>query len=56
MCTNCAPLIADLFLPAYEERVFQAKNNEKIYSKPFIPDSVIDLVLLLNNSPFNDFL
>ena len=55
MGTNSAPLLADLFLDAYETRVFQVNIIEN-YPKPLIPDSPIDLDLFLSNSPFNDYL
>ena len=57
--TNCAPLLADLFLRAYEADFRQGilKNKDrklaKILNSSFC---YIDDVLSLNNSPFSDYL
>jgi hypothetical protein len=43
MGTNCAPLLADLFLHAYEAAFFVASQVKKIENlpRPLIPASVI---------------
>ena len=52
MGTNCAPLLADLFLYSYEADFIQGllKKNEKKLAFRYIDD-----VLSLNNSRFGDF-
>ena len=58
MGTNCAPLLADLFLYSYEVDFIQGllKKNEKKLARSFnIKFRYIDDVLSLNNSGFGDF-
>jgi hypothetical protein len=58
MGTNCAPLLADLFLYSYEAEFIQGllKKNEKKLARSFIfMFRYIDDVLSLNNSRFGDF-
>ena len=58
MGTNCAPLLADLFLYSYEADFIQGllKENEKKLSRSFnFTFRYIDDVLSLNNSRFGDF-
>ena len=58
MGTNCAPLLADLFLYSYEADFIQGllKKNEKKLSQSFnFTFRYIDDVLSLNNSRFGDF-
>ena len=58
MCTNCAPLLADLFLYSYEADFIQGllKKNEKKLARSFnFTFRYIDDVLSLNNSMFSDF-
>ena len=54
--TNCAPLLADLFLYSYEVNFIQGllKKTKLVRSFNF-PFLYIDDVLLLNNSRFADF-
>ena len=56
--TNCAPLLADLFLYSYETDFIQGllKKNEKKLARSFnFTFCYIDDVLSLNNSRFGDF-
>ena len=56
--TNCAPLLADLFLYSYEADFIQGllKKNEKKLARSFnFTFHCIDDVLSLNNSRFGDF-
>ena len=56
--TNCAPLLADLFLYSYEVDFIQGllKKNEKKLARSFnIKFRYIDDGLSLNNSGFGDF-
>ena len=58
MGTNCAPLLADLFLYSYEADFIQGllKNNEKSLARSFnFTFRYIDDVLSLNNSKFGDY-
>jgi hypothetical protein len=58
MGTNCAPLLADLFLYSYEADFIQGflKKNENKLSRSFnFTFRYIDDVLSLNNSRFGDF-
>ena len=58
MCTNCALLLADLFLYSYEADFIQEllKQNEKKRARSFnITFRYIDDVFSLNNSRFGDF-
>ena len=58
MGTNCAPLLADLFLYSFEVDFIQGllKKNEKKLARSFnIKFRYIDDVLSLNNSGFGDF-
>jgi hypothetical protein len=58
MGTNCAPLLADLFLYSYEAYFIQGllKKNEKKLARSFnFTFRYIDDVLSLNNSRFADF-
>ena len=58
MGTNCAPLLADLFLYLYEADFTQGllKKNEKKLARSFhFTFCYIDDVLSLNNSRFGDF-
>jgi hypothetical protein len=58
MGTNCAPLLADLFLNSYEANFIQGllKKNEKKLARSFnFTFRYIDDVLSLNNSRFGDF-
>ena len=58
MGTNCAPLLADLFLYSYEAAFIQGllKKNEKKLSRSFhFTFRYIDDVRSLNNSRFGDF-
>jgi hypothetical protein len=58
MGTNCAPLLADLFLYSYEADFIQGllKKNEKKLARSFnFTFRYIDDVLALNNSRFGDF-
>jgi hypothetical protein len=58
MCTNCAPLLADLFLYSYEAYFIQGllKTNEMKLARSFNSTSCyIDDVLSLHNSRFGDF-
>ena len=57
MGTNCAPLLADVFLYSYETDFIQGllKNNEKKPARSFnFTFRHIDDVLSLNNSRFGD--
>jgi hypothetical protein len=59
MGTNCAPLLADLFLYSYEADFIQGllKKNEKKLALSFnFTFRYIDDVLSLNNSRFGDFI
>jgi hypothetical protein len=56
--TNCAPLLADLFLYSYQADFIQRllKKNEKKLTRSFnFTFRYIDDVLLPNNSRFGDF-
>ena len=58
MGTNCAPLLADLFLYSYEADFIRGllKKNEKKLARSFnFTFRYMDDVLLLNNSWFGDF-
>ena len=58
MGTNCAPLLANLFLYSYEADFMQGllKKNEKKLARSFnFTFCYIDDVLSLNNSRFGDF-
>jgi len=58
MGTNCAPLLADLFLYSYEAHFIQGllkKNEEKLARSFNFTFRYIDDVLSLNNSRFGDF-
>jgi hypothetical protein len=58
MCTNCAPLLADLSLYSYEADFIQrlVKKNEKKLARSFnFTFCYIDDVLSLNNSRFSDY-
>jgi hypothetical protein len=58
MGTNCAALLADLFLYSYEADFIQGlfKKNEKKLARSFnFTFRYIDNVLSLNNSRFGDF-
>ena len=58
MGTNCAPLLANLFLNSYEADCIQGllKKIEKKLARSFIfTFRYIDDVLSLNNSRFGDF-
>jgi hypothetical protein len=58
MSTNCAPLLADLFLYSYEEDFIQECVNtaERKLARSFnFTFRYIDDVLSLDNSRFNDF-
>jgi hypothetical protein len=58
MGTNCAPLLADLFLYSYEADFIQGllKKNEKKLARSFnFTFHYTDVVLSLNNSRFGDF-
>jgi hypothetical protein len=58
MSTNCAPLLADLFLYSYEANFIHGllKKNEKKLARSFnFTFHYIDDVLSLNNSRFGDF-
>ena len=57
MGTNCAPLLADLFLYAYETDCFQwpLKNKDRKLAQTFNSSfRYIDDVLSLKNSRFGD--
>ena len=57
MGTNCAPLLADMFLYSYEAEFIQniLKSGEKKLAKQFnLTFRYIDDVLSLNNSKFSD--
>ena len=59
MGTNCAPLLADLFLYSYEADFIQGplKKKEKKLARSFnFTVRYIDDVLSLNNSRFGDFI
>ena len=56
--TNCAPLLADLFLYSYEADFIQSllQRKEKKLAKSFgFTFHFIDDVLSLNNSKFGDY-
>ena len=58
MGTNCAPVLANLFLYSYEADFVRGllKNNEKKLARSFnFTFRYIDDVLSLNNSMFGDF-
>ena len=58
MGTNCAPLLADLYLYSYEADFIQGplKKNEKKLARSFnFMFRYIDDVLSLNNSKLGDF-
>ena len=58
MGTNCAPLLADLFLYSYEANFIQGllKKKEKKLAQPFnFTFRYIDDAISLNNSRFGDF-
>ena len=59
MGTNCAPLLADLYLYSYEADFIQGplKKNEKKLARSFnFMFRYIDDVLSLNNSKLGDFI
>ena len=59
MGTNCAPLLADLFLHSYEAEFLQdlVKSGSKAVAKKFnFTYRYIDDVLSLNNPQFSDYL
>ena len=59
MGTNCAPLLADLFLYSYESDFLDGllKQKQKQFAQSFnFSFRYIDDVLSLNNSRFGDFL
>ena len=59
MGTNCAPLLADLFLYSYEAEFIQSlrKKGEKSLARSFnFTYRYIDDVLSLNNSKFSEYL
>ena len=59
MCTNCAPLLSDLFLHAYEACFLQGhlKNNDRKLAKTFNSSfRYIDEVLSRNNTRFSNYL
>ena len=59
MGTNCAPLLANLFLYSYETEFIQGplKKNEKKLTRSFnFKFRYIDDALSLNNSRFVDFI
>jgi hypothetical protein len=59
MGTNCAPLLADLFLYSYEAVFIQGflkKNVKQLFNFfNFTFRYIVDYVLSLNNSRFGDF-
>jgi hypothetical protein len=58
MDTNCAPLLADLFLYSYDADFIQGllnKNEKKLARSFHFTFRHIDDVLSLNNSRFGDF-
>jgi len=58
MCTNCAPLLADMFLYSYEADFIQGlfKKKKKKLARCFnFTFRYIDDILSLNNSRFGDF-
>jgi hypothetical protein len=58
MGTNCAPLLADMFLYSYEADFMQAlleKKEKKLVRSYNFTFRYIDDVLSLNNSRFGDF-
>jgi hypothetical protein len=58
MGTNCAPLLADLFLYSHEADFIQEllrKNEKKLVRSFNFTFRYIDDVLSLNNSRFGDF-
>jgi len=58
MCTNCAPLLTDLFLYSYEAVFIQGilkKNEKKLARSSNFTFRYIDNVLSLNNSRFGHF-
>jgi hypothetical protein len=58
MGTNCAPLLADLFLYSYEADFIQGllkKNEKKLARSFYFTFRYVDDVLSLNNSRFGDF-
>ena len=57
MGTNCAPLLADLFLYSYEAEFMQTlQRDDKHLARKFnFTFRYIDDVMSLNNSKFNDF-
>ena len=59
MVTNCAPLLADLYLYSYEADLIQGhlKKNEKKLARSFnFTFRYTDDVLSLNNSRLDDFI
>ena len=59
MGTNCAPLLADLFLYSYEAEFIQGllKSGKKTLAQSFnFTYRYIDDVLSLSNSKFSDYL
>ena len=59
MGTNCAPLLADLFLYSYEAEFIQTfiKSGKRQLAKSFnFTFRYIDDVLSLNNSKFSDYI
>ncbi|KAK6173953.1 hypothetical protein SNE40_017319 [Patella caerulea] len=57
MGTNCAPLLADLFLYSYEAEYIQAlvKTNKRLVRHFNFTYQYIDDVLSLNNPKFSDY-
>ena len=58
MSTNCAPLLADLFLYLYEAHFIQGllmKNHKKIALSFYSTFCYIDDVLSISNSKLGDF-
>ena len=59
MGTNCAPLLADLFLYSYEAEIIQTliKSGKRHLANSFnFTFRYIDDVLSLNNSNFSDYI
>jgi len=58
MDTNCAPLLADLFIYSYEAELIQGflnKNEKQLAQSYNFTVRYIDGVFSLNNSRFGDF-
>ena len=59
MCTNCAPLLADIFLYSYEAefiQTFLSTGKKKIVSQFNFTYRYIDDVLSINNPDFENYL